>query len=213
MVLVAAAAALVVVLVNGLWRPARNVITIVHEAGHAVVAVLAGRRLAGIRLHSDTSGVTLSRGKADGPGMVCTALAGYVAPSVLGLVFAALLAADRVTAVLVVCGILLFAVLVVVRNAYGVFSVVLTGVVLFAVSWLAPDRIQAGFAYLIAWFLLVGGVRPVVELQAKRSRGQAPESDADQLARLTGAPGFFWVGAFTMINIGALLLAVGWLLL
>ncbi|WP_253841182.1 M50 family metallopeptidase [Actinokineospora globicatena] len=213
MVLVAAGIALVVVLVNALWRPARNVITIVHEAGHALIALLAGRRLTGIRLHSDTSGVTVSRGKPEGPGMVCTALAGYVAPSLLGLAFAALLGTDRVTAVLVVCAILLLLVLIMIRNAYGVFSLVVTGGVLFAVSWLASDEIQAGFAYLIAWFLLVGGLRPVFELQAKRRRGQARDSDADQLARLTGAPAFFWVGTFAMVNTGAVLLAAGWLLL
>ncbi|WP_285612233.1 M50 family metallopeptidase [Actinokineospora globicatena] len=213
MVLVTAGIALVVVLVNALWRPARNVITIVHEAGHALIALLAGRRLTGIRLHSDTSGVTVSRGKPEGPGMVCTALAGYVAPSLLGLAFAALLGTDRVTAVLVVCAILLLLVLIMIRNAYGVFSLVVTGGVLFAVSWLASDEIQAGFAYLIAWFLLVGGLRPVFELQAKRRRGQARDSDADQLARLTGAPAFFWVGTFAMVNTGAVLLAAGWLLL
>ncbi|MGQ0840605.1 M50 family metallopeptidase [Actinokineospora sp.] len=213
MVLVTAALAVAVVVVNGLWRPARNVITIVHEAGHALIAVLVGRRLSGIRLHSDTSGVTVSRGRPDGPGMVCTALAGYVAPSLLGLGFAALLGTDRVTALLVTCALLLFAVLIMVRNVYGVVTVVATGAVLFAVSWFATDEIQAAFAYLITWFLLLGGVRPVAELQTKRRRGHARDSDADQLARLTGAPGFFWVGSFALINLGALVLAAGWLLL
>ncbi len=213
MVLVTAALALLVVTVNPIWRLARNVITIVHEAGHALVALLAGRRLAGIRLHSDTSGVTVSRGKPEGPGMVCTALAGYVAPSLLGAGFAALLQNERTSAVLVVCALLLLAVLVMIRNAYGVLSIVATGAVLFAVSWFATEEVQAAFAYLIAWFLLLGGLRPVVELQAKRRRGQARDSDADQLARLTGAPGFFWVGSFALINLGAVLLAAGWLLL
>jgi hypothetical protein len=213
MILVTAAVAVAIVLTNVLWRPARNVITIVHEAGHALVAVLAGRRLAGIRLHSDTSGVTVSRGRPHGPGMVCTALAGYVAPSLLGLGFAALLGADRVSALLITCAVLLFAVLVMIRNIYGVLSVVTTGAILFAVSWFATDEIQAGFAYLITWFLLLGGVRPIMELQRKRRRGQARDSDADQLARLTGAPGFFWVGSFALINLGALFVAAGWLLI
>ncbi|MGH3861751.1 MULTISPECIES: M50 family metallopeptidase [Actinokineospora] len=213
MILVTAGVAIAVVLTNVLWRPARNVITIVHEAGHALVAVLAGRRLAGIRLHSDTSGVTVSRGRPHGPGMVCTALAGYVAPSLLGLGFAALLGADRVSALLVTCAVLLFAVLVMIRNVYGVLSVVTTGAILFGVSWFATDEIQAAFAYLITWFLLLGGVRPIMELQSKRRRGQARDSDADQLARLTGAPGFFWVGSFALINLGALFVAAGWLLI
>jgi hypothetical protein len=213
MVLVTLAAALLVVLWGAAWRPARNVVTIVHEAGHAVVALLAGRRLSAIRLHSDTSGVTVSRGRAEGPGMVCTALAGYLAPSLLGLVFAGLLLGERVGAVLATCAVLLLGVLVMIRNVYGVLSIVLTGGVLFAVSWLATAEIKAAFAYLITWFLLVGGVRPVFELQRKRRRGQARDSDADQLHRLTGAPGLFWVGVFAAINTGALLIASAWLLL
>ncbi|HEV2781948.1 MAG TPA: M50 family metallopeptidase [Actinophytocola sp.] len=210
--LVTAGAALLVVLLPTTWYLARGVITIVHEAGHALVAVLAGRRLRGIRLHSDTSGLTLSRGRPEGPGMVCTALAGYPAPSLLGLAFAGMLAAGVANGPLVVSALLLAGVLIMVRNVYGVLSVLVTGGVLIGVSWLATGPVQAAFAQLITWFLLIGGLRPVGELQRKRRRGRAPYSDADQLARLTGAPGFFWVGSFALIGIGSLVLAGGWLL-
>jgi hypothetical protein len=211
--LITGGAALLVVAVAGLWHPARNVITIVHEAGHALVAVLAGRRCHGIRLHSDTSGVTLSRGKPEGPGMVCTVLAGYLAPSLLGLAFAGLVGADRVTALLVVCAMLLLGVLVLIRNAYGVFLILVTGAALVGVAWLATVRVQAAFAYLITWFLLLGGIRAVGELQRKRRRSHwVRDTDADQLARLTGAPPWFWMGSFGLINVGALVLAGSWLL-
>ncbi|MDO9354321.1 MAG: M50 family metallopeptidase, partial [Solirubrobacteraceae bacterium] len=53
--------ALLLVIARPTWPRVRLGITVVHEAGHAVVAVLAGRRLQGIRLNSDTSGVTVSR--------------------------------------------------------------------------------------------------------------------------------------------------------
>jgi hypothetical protein len=212
MAVLTAVAALVVVMFSQLWYPARNVITIVHEAGHALVAVLVGRRLSGIRLHSDTSGLTLTRGKPYGPGMVSTALAGYVAPSLLGLAFAALVGAERITAVLVICAVLLLGVLVMVRNVYGVFTVLLTGAVLFGVAWWTSAQVQAVFAHLITWFLLLGGVRPVAELQRKRRRGRARDSDADQLARLTGTPGLVWIGMFLLVNLGSLVLAVAWLL-
>lgn len=212
MVLVTGVVALVVVTFNELWRPARNVITIVHEAGHALVAVLVGRRLSGIQLHSDTSGLTLTKGKPHGPGMVSTALAGYVAPSLLGLAFSGLVGADRITAVLVICAVLLLGVLVMVRNVYGFFTVLLVGGVLFGVAWWTSPLVQAAFAHVITWFLLLGGVRPVGELQRKRRRGWARDSDADQLARLTGAPGWLWIGMFFLINLGSLALAAAWLL-
>ncbi len=59
--------ALGVVVNAGSWRLTGKVITIAHEGGHALVSVLSGRRLDGIRLHSDSSGVTYSRGKRPAP--------------------------------------------------------------------------------------------------------------------------------------------------
>src|SRR6202046_5397449 len=97
---VTALAALLLVLNTPSWRLAGQVITIAHEGGHALVSVLSGRRLEGIRLHADRSGVTYSRGKRRGPGLVLTAAAGYLAPSVLGAGAAALLAARHQTALL-----------------------------------------------------------------------------------------------------------------
>src|SRR6202790_2476969 len=91
-------AALIIVLNTGSWRLAGKVITIAHEGGHAVVSLLSGRRLDGIRLHADSSGVTYSRGKRTGPGLVLTAAAGYIMPSLLGAGAAALLAQRHLTA-------------------------------------------------------------------------------------------------------------------
>lgn len=75
-----AALALAAVVPHNIWRLSRNAITIAHEGGHGVVALVSGRRLDGIRLHSDTSGLTVSRGKPSGLGMILTAAAGYTAP-------------------------------------------------------------------------------------------------------------------------------------
>ncbi len=211
--LVTGAIALLVVLAGGTpWRFARNVITIVHEAGHALAAVTVGRRLRSIRLHSDTSGVTVSRGKPEGPGMAFTALAGYIAPSVLGLLFASLVGADLITAVLVLVALLLLGVLIMVRNAYGVFTVVASAVVLGLVALVAPKVVQAPFVYLLTWFLLFGGVRPVVELQLKRRRGQARDSDADQLSRLTAVPAVLWVLVFGVLTASCVIAGGLWLL-
>ncbi|WP_030486695.1 M50 family metallopeptidase [Micromonospora chokoriensis] len=212
LVLITAAVALVVVSTRLPWRIARNAITIAHEGGHALVALLTGRKLHGIRLHSDTSGLTLSAGRPTGPGMILTLLAGYVAPPLVGLAGAWLLGGNRITLLLWVAVALLLAMLVMIRNAFGVVSLLVTGALVFAVSWYATPQVQAAFAYTGVWFLLLGGVRPVVELQRLRSRGRMPASDADQLAGLTPFPAFFWVTVFALVNLvalitGALLLA------
>ena len=188
-----AAVAFVVVASHRVWQVSRNVVTMAHEGGHAVVSIASGRRLDGIRLHSDTSGVTSSRGKPYGLGLILTTAAGYVFPSLLGLGAAWLLAAAFIA----------------IRNAYGFLAVLATAVVVFAVSRFASLRAQELFAYLFAWFLLFGGIRPIFELQRRRRRGGgrasgALASDADQLALLTGLPGGAWVFAFAVVAFGAL---------
>ncbi|MFI5683951.1 M50 family metallopeptidase [Streptomyces sp. NPDC051636] len=211
-VLATLVAALAVVVPHTLWRVSRNAITIAHEGGHGLVALLTGRRLTGIRLHSDTSGLTLSRGKPHGIGMILTASAGYTAPPLLGLGGAALLAAGHITLLLWAATALLVAMLVMIRNAYGALTVVLTGGTFLLVSWLTGPQVQAAFAYAVVWFLLFGGVRPAFELQAKRARGGAGDSDADQLSRLTHVPAGLWLFLFHVVSLCSLIGGGRWLL-
>ncbi|MBM9619453.1 M50 family metallopeptidase [Streptomyces zhihengii] len=204
--------ALAAVLPGSLWRLSRNAVTIAHEGGHGLVALLTGRSLQGIRLHSDTSGLTVSRGKPTGLGMILTAAAGYTAAPLLGLGGAWLLAADRITLLLWVATGLLLALLLMVRNAYGLLTVTLTGAAFVLVSWLTEPDVQSAFAYTAVWFMLLGGVRPVFELQSKRRGGGAPDSDADQLARLTHVPAAVWLGFFHLVSFCCLIGGARWLL-
>jgi hypothetical protein len=201
---------LVIVLNASTWHLARNSITIAHEGGHALASLLSGRRLDGIRLHSDTSGVTYSRGRRTGPAVVFTAAAGYFTPSLLGAGAAWLLAAHHVIAMLWLALALLAATFLAIRNAYGVLAVLVTAGVVLTVSWFGTATMQAAFGYTVAWFLLLGGVRAVGELQGHRSRsrrrGQVSTSDADQLGRLTGVPGGAWVAVFALVCVAALVL-------
>jgi Peptidase M50B-like len=203
--------ALAVVLNTGSWRLTGKVITIAHEGGHALVSVLSGRRLDGIRLHSDSSGVTFSRGKRTGPGLVLTAAAGYVMPPLLGAGAAWLLAERHLTAMLWLALVLLAATFLAIRNLFGGLAVLATAGGVFAVSYYASPAVQAGFGYLAAWFLLFGGLRPVAEL-ARGSLGQRQRwtrgSDADQLARLTGAPAGLWITVFMLVALAALVVGV-----
>ncbi|MEV8526006.1 M50 family metallopeptidase [Streptomyces sp. NPDC052000] len=205
-------AALAVVVPHSLWRVSRNAITIAHEGGHGLVALVSGRRLDSIRLHSDTSGLTVSRGKPYGLGMILTAAAGYTAPPLLGLGGAWLLAAHHVTLLLWLATALLLAMLVMIRNAYGVLTVVVTGAAFLLISWLTGPDVQSAFAYTAVWFLLLGGVRPAFELQRKRRRYNDGDSDADQLARLTHVPPALWLFLFHAVSVCSLIGGGRWLL-
>ncbi|MGY1857280.1 M50 family metallopeptidase [Modestobacter sp. SYSU DS0290] len=207
-----AAVALLLVRVPGLWRHARHAVTIAHEGAHGLAALATGRRLAGIRLHSDTSGVTVSAGRPTGAGMVLTAAAGYTGPGLFGLGAAALLAAGYAVGLLWALLALLALLLVQIRNWYGLWSVLVTGTLVFAATWWLPAQWQAVFAHGVTWFLLLAAPVTVWELQAKRRRGAARDSDADQLARLTRLPGLVWVGLFLLVDVGALVLGTWWLI-
>ena len=207
-----AAVAAFLVLSPTLWRPTRHVVTIAHEGAHGLVALAAGRRLSGIRLHSDTSGLTVSAGKPTGLGMVLTCAAGYTGPGLFGLGAAALLASGHAVGLLWSLLLLLALLLVQIRNWYGLWSVLVTGGVVFAATWWLPPEGQAAFAALATWFLLIAAPRTVLELQASRRRRRAPDSDADQLARLTRLPALLWVGLFLLVDVGALALGAWWLL-
>jgi hypothetical protein len=216
LVLITAVIALAVVALRPVWRIARNAITIAHEGGHALIALLTGRKLRGIRLEFDTSGLTLSAGRPSGPGMVLTLMAGYIAPSLVGLAGAWILGGNRITLLLWLTVVLLLLMLINIRNLFGVVSVLITGLIVFGVSWYASPQVQAAFAYTGVWFLLIGGVRPVSELQRLRRRGRMPDSDADQLGRLSHTGALFWVGFFYLVTlavlvVGAFMLAGQWL--
>lgn len=205
-------AALLLVAVPSAWRLTRHVVTIAHEGAHGLAALLSGRRLMGIRLHSDTSGLTLSRGRSSGPGMVVTALAGYAGPAVLGLGAAYLLRERHALAVLWLAVALLALLLLQIRNFYGLYLVAVAGVAVAAVSWWGSEGVQSAAAYAGAWFLLLAAPRPVLELQAERRRRRTRTSDADLLARITPLPALVWVGVFLVVTAGLLALGATWLL-
>ena len=204
LVLAAGAVALALVLVPGAWWRTRHLVTIAHEGAHGLAAALSGRRLAGIRLHSDTSGLTVSKGRASGPGMVATAGAGYVGPALVGLGAAWLLSRGYAVGVLWALLVLLALLLLQIRNFFGLWSVLVAGTVLFALTWWGSAQVQLVASYGVTWFLLLGAPRPVVELQGTRRRGHGRGSDADVLARLTRVPGLVWVGVFLVVTVGCL---------
>jgi len=140
-----------------------------------------------------------------------TLLAGYPAASIVGLIGALLLTSGHITLMLGVALLLLPLMLIMIRNLFGVLSIVTVWAAVFVVAWYATELVQWIFAYTLVWFLLVGGVRPVFELRRQRARGRMPYSDADQIGRLTHVHPLAWVGAFLSVTLVALV-AGGWLL-
>jgi hypothetical protein len=191
----------------------RHVVTVAHEGGHAVVGVLMGRRLAGVRLHSDASGLTVTSGLSRGLGIVATMAAGYLAPSLLGLGATWLLAEHHTHAVLLLSLLLLAAMALSVRNLFGLLTIVaLAGAVFAVLRWSSPTA-QNVFAWTAAWVLLLGGLRAVWDLQRTRRTTTTRRTDADQLAILTHVPAVMWVGLFAATSLATVAVGARWLIL
>ncbi|QIX25290.1 M50 family metallopeptidase [Nocardioides sp. JQ2195] len=212
LVLFIAIVALLLVLFPTTWHWVRHLVTVVHEAGHAFVALLVGRRLSGIRLHSDTSGLTVSRGRPSGPGMVAMLAAGYLAPAVVGLGAATLLAAGHGLAVLWLLLLALVLMFVQIRNWYGALVLLVLGGGVFAITWYLSPVWQSAVAYAITWSLLLAAPKPVLELIGQRRSSRRTGSDADQLARHTPLPAGLWVAVFLVANLAGLAVGVTTLL-
>ena len=166
--LIAALVGAALALVPPVWHFSRHVVTLVHEAGHAMVALLTGRRLNAVRLHSDTSGHTISSGRPRGPGMVAMAAAGYLAPSVLGLACIWLVDAGHTAWALWAALLTLALMLLYVRNWFGLLVVGLAGGAVAVLIWRTPAEVQDFAATVLAWFLLVAGPRTTLDLWSHR---------------------------------------------
>ena len=195
------------------WGVTRHIATLVHEAGHAVVAVATGRRLNGIRLHGDTSGLTISTGRRTGPGMIATAAAGYPAPSAVGLATVALVEHGRQTWALAVALVVLVAMVLFIRNWFGLLVVLVAGAAVALVTYRVDGPGQDLALLIFAWFLLFAGPRTSLDLWGHRRRTTARTSDADLLARLTHIPAPIWNTLFVAVSVVAIAAAArtaGW---
>jgi hypothetical protein len=189
-VVVGGLVALGLVALTGTW--AGSIVTVAHEGGHVVLALISGRNPAGFVVNEDTGGgATLFRGDW-GVSLVFIFLAGYPTQSLLGLAGAHLVLDGKSWSVLWAALILLFGSLLHARGLFTNLIVVLAGV---GVGWAAVQggpEVQAPVAATLVWWLLLGAVRSLLPL----GFGGGETSDAGQLSRCTWVPAVVWVAGF-----------------
>lgn len=199
----AAVLALLALLLPGVWRWARIGVTVVHELGHAVVGIAAGRRFTGLVLRPDMSGHTVTRGRARGFGLALATWAGYPAPALVGAAVARL-ALDGWAPPLLAAGTALT--LLGLTRARSLFTVAVMVVLaggLGALWWWGPVQAQGAALFGVGLFLLAGAWRHLLAVAARPSW----DSDPGILARLTHLPRAAWVASHAVV-IGA---ATWWL--
>lgn len=191
---VAGFVALMLVVFTGTWT--ESIVTVAHEGGHVVVALLSGRNPRGFVVNEDDGGGVTAFDSGWGVSLIFIYLAGYLTPPLLGLAGANLVLAGRSWS-------LLWAVLILLAGSFlharGVFTnliVVLAGA---GIGWVAvngDEDLQALLAVTLVWIMLFGGVR-----QLLGQRLGVSGSDAAQLSGVTWIPAILWVALFWFVAI------------
>jgi Peptidase M50B-like len=193
-----------VVVVQEFWLLARHINTIAHEGAHAIAGSAMGQRVRGVTLRPNANGATaVSGGKA--AGNVTVGAVGYLGPSAFGLGAAKLIEVGHSVAVLWLTLILLIVLLAVLRRAFSFVPVLVTGGLIYIVARYAPVGAETATAYGVAWFLLLSGVRVVLD----HGVGAA---DAGRLAEITHTRPGCWVWLWMVGSLLALAFGAMWML-
>ena len=187
-----------------LWRFTTHAITIAHEGGHAMFGSLFGRTIKSITVTTGGGGSTGFEG-GGWLGVTVSFLAGYLGPSIFGLLGAWMLVHDIAPrSVLLMTLVLMGILLLLVRNFFGFIAVPITIAVIWAVAMHATEQAQLVFTYIWVWFLLMGGVRQIPQLYRAWLGGG--EADTRALSKQTGLSTAFFVALFWLGSMAALVL-------
>jgi Peptidase M50B-like len=179
--------AAVVVLVRALWEIAGPFETVVHESAHVIAGILTGRTIQGVRIE-ETGGGSTDMVPRSGCGYGVAAFVGYIGPSAAGLIAAGLISTGRMYAVLWLGLVLLAVMLVTIRNFFGGLVILMCGALLYLVVRYGTAEVETAFAYGVAWFLLISGIRV-----ALRAAGRPKDvTDAEILAGMTFLFRWMW---------------------
>jgi hypothetical protein len=175
----------------------RNVDTMVHESGHAIVTLLMSGSVMNISLYEDHSGVTRSYVSGNMT-LIPVALAGYVTASLFAWLLFSLYARRKYTAGILIISILaLLSLVLFVRNSYGVLW--LCGFLLLSVIILfAPDKIQKYYFLLIAFLSLEESAFGPLTLLLTALQAPSRAGDAAVLAGSTSIPAVIWAAGFLL---------------
>lgn len=193
------------------WRQLRYLVTTVHELGHVVVGWFVGRTVRSVRLNHDTSGLTITHGKPSGPGIVLLYLAGYPAPSIAGFVILWAVIYRHAGWAMGLSLLLLLVCLVLVRNWFGGFIVLVQIAGLGAIWAWNDQRVLAAVLSLVGAVLSLGGLRACLDLLSLQRRRRSKTSDAAVLATHSPFGPMVWCYGFTAVAL-ALVLVTGLML-
>ncbi|OIP03369.1 MAG: hypothetical protein AUJ97_04575 [Bacteroidetes bacterium CG2_30_32_10] len=174
--------------------------TMIHELGHALMAMITSGEIISISLFADTSGntITKSKGKFE---QFLIAIAGYPIAAVLVFVFFYLIHIEKTNMVLFIfAGIALVELVFWIRNIYGILWLVV-----FVVALLLVYRMEVAlYSYAITIFfssiLLIESLISGIQLLYISIKTPKNAGDAGNLKIITYVPAVIWAILFLSIT-------------
>jgi hypothetical protein len=207
------AAALSWILAVPLFFITKFITVIAHEGGHATVGKALFQRLKEIRFDRDGGGVTRFDPPARWPFSILIGLAGYLGPSMFGLLAAEMLVRGWTDMVLWSSLLFLLAMLLAVRGVVGWITVPALVVVIGYIAVKAEPPLQLLYTHMWVWFLLIAPVERMFIFVETKTYDRREGTDAAGLQRRTLLPREFWTLVFLAGTVAALVYGARLLLL
>ncbi|GFZ94614.1 hypothetical protein GCM10008018_46220 [Paenibacillus marchantiophytorum] len=183
------------------WIPSsffRNLDTMVHEFGHAVVTLALSGKVMYIELYADHSGVTYSS-ISKSWALIPVSLAGYMTASVFAwFLFSAYAKGKQRLGLQVMIALSGLSLALFVRNGFGIMFLIGFMALTIIVLALAPKWLRDFYYLLMAFLCLEESVFGPLSLVLYAWQNSRAAGDASNLANHTGIPAIAWALFFTL---------------
>lgn len=169
----------------------RNLNTMIHEFGHAMITLITSGQVSGIELNADHSGVTYTRISSMWSGLPI-GLAGYMGSSLFVIVLFYLYHKRKQKEGIVLTGIIALIMLILyVHHGFGLYWLI-GFVIVSGVMVIAPEWLRNGYYLLILFLTLEESVLSSITILWLSMTSPAGAGDAAGLAQQFGIPAVVW---------------------
>lgn len=166
--------------------------TMVHESGHAIVALLTGGGVMNIKLSADTSGAAQTKSKY-WIGKVLTSIAGYPVSALTAWLLFWLIHENKTNYVFyILISLILINLILWVRNTFGIIWLIVMGSLSALVYLYCNETVQYYFASFCAAVILFQSLYSTFTLVFIAVKTPAKAGDAKNLKEFTYLPTLIW---------------------